>query len=269
MNKANLFVVGAPKCGTTSLYHYLKDNNEIFLPEVKEPHFFSQPKVKDTYYKAYFTADETEYLSYFDNAQNERYLGDFSPSYLFHQSSANRIKAFSPNAKVIAVLREPVDRAVSHYLFDVRIAYAGGSMKHYLKTPESNHYKEYVLNSRYYEQIKHYTSVFGDDFLVLSFNELNNDPQGTMDKIFEFLDIQPHDINFGEKHNIYSSPRIPFLYQFRKIGMYDFLKNNIPKKYFLNHNAKKPKMLKEREMLKPLFEDDEAKLFEFLGRELW
>lgn len=269
MKKANLFVVGAPKCGTTSLYHYLKGHNDIFLPEVKEPHYFSQPKVKDTYYKAYFTKDEQEYLSYFEKARNERYRGDFSPSYLFHHNSAEKIKAFSEDAKVIAVLRDPVERAISHYLFDVRIAYAGGSMKRYLNLPDSNHYKEYVLNSMYYDSVKHYSSVFGNNFLVLSFNQLKNDPRGTMNTIFDFLGIPPHDINFEEKHNIYSSPRIPFLYQFRKMGMYDFLKNNIPKKYFLNHNAKKPRLLKEREMLRPLFEEDKTKLFELLGRELW
>lgn len=69
-NKIDFFIVGAPKCGTTSLYNYLKQNTSIFLPDVKELHFFSQPEVEQTYYKLKIPSNIQSYLGYYKDAKN-------------------------------------------------------------------------------------------------------------------------------------------------------------------------------------------------------
>ena len=103
----NLFVVGAPRAGTTSLYHYLRQHPEIYMSPLKEPHFFSHSNPQsDTVVK-----HQDAYLRLFDAARGEKLRGEASPAYLADPDAPARIKDASPEAKIVAVLREPVSRA--------------------------------------------------------------------------------------------------------------------------------------------------------------
>ena len=113
-------LVGAPKAATSSLYHYMNQHDDIYVPADKEPHYFSYPEVSDNYYEAPIVTTEEEYLRLFADRQGQRMAGDFSPSYLFHSQAASRIKAFQPRAKILILLRNPIKRAISHFLMDVR-----------------------------------------------------------------------------------------------------------------------------------------------------
>ncbi len=121
-NRPNFFLVGAPKSGTSSFYEYLSAHPDIYLPKVKELHYFAYPEVADTYYDVPFVASESEYLGLFDNRRGEKCAGDLSPSYLYRELAADRIQRFQPDAKIIISLRNPIKRAISHYLMDVRLA---------------------------------------------------------------------------------------------------------------------------------------------------
>lgn len=106
--KPNFFIVGAPKCGTTALYEYLRPHPNIFMPELKEPHFFTTelvaPKVKSL----------EEYTQLFAGATREHLrVGEASASYLSSPSAIRRIREFNPEAKLIAMLRNPVDMVYS------------------------------------------------------------------------------------------------------------------------------------------------------------
>ena len=121
MKNKFFFIVGAPKAGTTSLHHYLKQHPDVYVPERKEMHFFSQPEVLNTYYETEeMVKSSDEYEKHYEDASNEQICGDITPSYLYNNNAANRIYSFSPEAKIIIILRDPVERAISHYLMDVR-----------------------------------------------------------------------------------------------------------------------------------------------------
>jgi len=104
MKKPNLFIVGAPKCGTTFLYHYLKMHPEIYFPNFKEPHFFgSDLKRKHGAYNL----NENDYINLFKS--DKKIIGEASTLYIFSKNSAKEIYDFNPNAKIIIMLRDLVD----------------------------------------------------------------------------------------------------------------------------------------------------------------
>ena len=117
----NLFLVGAAKAGTTSLYDALARNPAIFMSPVKEPHYFSRIEPSPER-RAFFphVADEASYLELFDGAADEELLGEASTSYLWEPGTAERIREQSPRARILIMLRDPVERAYSQYWNDVR-----------------------------------------------------------------------------------------------------------------------------------------------------
>ncbi|MBK7727714.1 MAG: sulfotransferase [Gammaproteobacteria bacterium] len=105
----SFFVVGAQKAGTTALHHYLARHPDIFLPAIKETHFFDDGHGEyrlgiDHYIEKYFHVDAHYLIS-----------GEVDPEYLFFPEVASRIASYCPNAKLIFVFRDPVARAYSHY----------------------------------------------------------------------------------------------------------------------------------------------------------
>ncbi|MCP2728272.1 sulfotransferase family protein [Limnofasciculus baicalensis] len=104
MKKPNLFVVGAPKCGTTSMHNYLGQHPEIFMSSPKELHYFSRDidcftgKIKELY----------NYLQLFDSAGNAKYIGESSPEYLYSEVASQQIKELCSDAKIIIMLRNPL-----------------------------------------------------------------------------------------------------------------------------------------------------------------
>lgn len=142
--KPNFFVVGAAKAGTTSIYHYLKSHNDIYLSPIKEPHFFSTDiKIQDftstykkhtfldldSYFKEKpyeelalsFVKDMEQYYKLFEDHKNEKAVGECSPSYLYSEKAALNIFNFNKDAKIIISLRNPIKRAYSHYLMALRL----------------------------------------------------------------------------------------------------------------------------------------------------
>ena len=115
----NLFIIGAPKCGTTSLHRYLDQHPHISMSAVKEPKFFLTDGVRpqhrgpgdDRADRAYVTKrDAYEALFHYPPGPGA-YAGESTPYYLWHPDAASRIHAFVPEARLVAVLREPTLRA--------------------------------------------------------------------------------------------------------------------------------------------------------------
>ena len=105
----SFFVVGAQKAGTTALHHYLARHPDIFLPKIKETHFFNDGHGE--WHRGF-----NYYLQKYFSSRNEKKLaGEIDPEYLFFPETAGRIAAHIPNAKLIFIFREPVSRAYSHY----------------------------------------------------------------------------------------------------------------------------------------------------------
>jgi sulfotransferase family protein len=103
--KPNFFLAGAPKCGTTALYEYLRSHPQIFMPELKEPHFFSDDLI--TYH---YVNSLDEYLRLFEDATPDQLrVGEASASYLLSSAALPAIRGFDPEARIIAMFRNPVD----------------------------------------------------------------------------------------------------------------------------------------------------------------
>ncbi len=117
MNKPNFFIVGAAKSGTTSMWWYLKQHRQVFMPNDelnKEPAFFSDKS----------SMSLEEYLKLFEAAEEQhKVIGEVSTAYLVDPKSARRIKEFNPEAKILILLRNPVDRAYALYNWMVQEGY--------------------------------------------------------------------------------------------------------------------------------------------------
>lgn len=193
----NFFIVGAPKAGTTSLYNYLSNHPQIYMSPLKETNYFSGDFIKqqNLYYKVEIIPNEHEYLSLFKGVSTEKIIGEASPSYLFYPNVAERIKNFNVSAKILIMLRNPVQRAYSHYLMDKRLGYVNESFeeiscKNTDDELENLYFQQYVELGKYASQVKRYLEVFNEkQVLVLLFENLVNNRQKTMDVICKFLNI--------------------------------------------------------------------------------
>ena len=104
MKFPNLFLVGAPKCGTTSMAYYLSQHPSVFMSEPKEPHYFSTDMHGLTDIRT-----EDRYLSLFDSATDELYVGEASVWYLHSQDAIRNIMEYNPDARFVVMLRNPID----------------------------------------------------------------------------------------------------------------------------------------------------------------
>ena len=118
----DFFIVGAPKAGTTSLFYYLNKNKGICMSSIKEPNFFSSQdlKIQKIYYDSLILDNLKEYERIFTPKNKQQIIGEASVSYLFYPNVANRIFDYNPRSKIIIILRDPVERAFSHYSMDLR-----------------------------------------------------------------------------------------------------------------------------------------------------
>jgi hypothetical protein len=235
VNLPDFFVVGAPKCGTTSLFNYLKLSNNIFLPKVKEPHYFAY-KDLGKYFKSPDSARELklrpfitsfqEYKSLFSGTSNNQIIGDFSTHYLrFADSFIENVKEVYGNKardiKIIIMLRNPVDRAFSHYTMRLRDnsedlsfidAINPGTIENRMEDMYLPSY-DYIRFSEYAEDIKKLKNTF-PNCRIYKFNDFTNDTLGTLTDIVSFLEVQS-DINIllnqkFNKSNISGLPKRGF-----------------------------------------------------------
>jgi len=202
----NFFIVGAPKCGTTALYHYLKQHPEIYLPGEKELHFFGSDldlRVN--------RPNRSQYLSLFADAKDEKRVGEASVWYLYSKNAAAEIKEFNPSAAIIIMLRNPVDMLYSlhsQFLYngnenisDFRSALdAENDRKRGLRIPGSVihvaglFYRETV---KYAEQVERYFRIFGKENVhVIIYDDFARDTAAAYRNTCDFLgvanDFTPH-----------------------------------------------------------------------------
>ena len=117
MKKPTFFIVGNPKSGTTALYNFLKEHLSIFMPQRKELYYFAKDlcRLPDKHMSLYPLTKE-EYLDLFCEAEAEQICGEASTGYLYSRVAAQNIHKFEPNAKIIMILREPIDFLQSLHL---------------------------------------------------------------------------------------------------------------------------------------------------------
>jgi Sulfotransferase family len=190
----NLFVVGAAKAGTTSLWRYLDAHPDVFMSRVKEPHFFSRFGRGVEVVK-----DPADYARLFADGEGRRYRGEASPSYLPDPETPDRLRDACPEARILVSLRDPVERAYANYWTYVGLGLErrsfpdavreelAASEVDFAATPPP-----FVRRGFYAEQLERYRAAFGAAaVLVLFLDELAADVRGTMRRVFERLDLDP------------------------------------------------------------------------------
>lgn len=209
MSLPTFLIIGAAKAGTNALYHDLRQHPQIYMSPWKEPKFFAfeseadlgfrAANGKDAPVNASVILDQAEYEELFDDASPaEIARGEASTHYLYVEKSPGRIKALIPEAKLIAVLRNPVDRAFSSYQHLVRDDLEPLDFGAALDAePEriAEHYAylyRYTDMGFYSEQLDRYEKTFpADQLCVLLYDDLRSDPEGTCRRIFSFLGVDP------------------------------------------------------------------------------
>lgn len=208
----DFLVIGAARCGTTSLYEYLKSHPQIYLPPSKrpEPHFF----LKENEFKK-----GIKYYSnkYFKDVDKNAVAGEISTSYIYQPYVAERIKKYLPRVKLIAILRNPIERAFSNYWVTYKngietlpFSQAIRQEKFRISNPESTFHAEvqpfaYIDRGRYYKQLKIYLKFFSRNQIHIAiFEDFINNTLVELKKIFTFLDVDTSYVppNIGKKFNV-------------------------------------------------------------------
>ena len=210
-------IIGANKAGTTSVAHYLNQHPRIQISRVKEPMFFSSDadnistREGATLDKPFFAITLDEYSSMFEPRKlGAKLLGEASTAYLANpKQSAQLLKKIVPEVKIIAILREPVGRAISAYKMCVGGNIEQRSFAEIVANAEnereilpSHGVKEYIRNGLYAQLLAPYYKYFSpEQILLLDYEQLKWEPKTFMYAIYEFLQIKPIENNFEKKYN--------------------------------------------------------------------
>ena len=177
----NLIVIGGLKCGTTSLHHYLSLHPDVAMSRPKELNFFVAELNSGL--------GRDWYASHFDPAASVR--GESSPHYTNRprfEGVAERMRSLLPDARLVYVVRDPIDRVLSHYLHNV----AGGYDDRPLPEALADERSAYWQRSRYAYQLEPYLDAFGPERVaVVSREELLRERRGTMRRVYEFAGVDP------------------------------------------------------------------------------
>lgn len=203
----NLFLVGAAKCGTTAMASYLGQHPDIFFSNPKEPIFFGRDLEH-----GWRMRDLEAYLDLFRAARDERYIGEGTVWYLYSRAAAQEIKEFSPNAKIIIMLRNPVDVIYSlhgqflfsgnenHGDFDKALR-AEEKRRRGDAIPRAAHFPAGLLYSevvRYREQIERFQRAFGPENVeIVIYDDFAKSSQASYRRVLSFLGLSTdHDPEF-------------------------------------------------------------------------
>ena len=206
----HFLVIGTQKGGTTSLYHLLSQHPDIFLPKVKEVHYFSQN----------FHQTREWYADHYQLAMPGQLRGDITPFYLFHAAVPERIRSIMPRVRLIALLRDPVERTLSQYFHACRQGYEQLDLLAALeaeeqrlsgadavvKSPDGFHYSyqkhSYVSRSRYEIQLQRYRASFPDrQLLVLRSEDLFAHTDTCLDRLLTFLSLDSMPFSIALPHS--------------------------------------------------------------------
>jgi len=188
----NLFIIGAMKAGTSSLHEYLHQHPQIFMSRFKEPQYFAPHKTREGFLWGEGNPCPEPgmdwYLRLFEEAVGVKYAGESSVSYTArpsHTGCEARMHRFNPDARLIYLMRDPIERAISHYWHFV--AY-GREDRDPLTAFQTE--PEYIGRSNYAMQLQPYFDTFGRDrVFTLTLEELNEDPQSVFRALFSWLNV--------------------------------------------------------------------------------
>ena len=193
-NKPDFFIVGAPKCGTTALYTYFRQHPEIFMSPKKEPQFFASDVLGDRRH----TCTWADYLSCFAGARGEKRIGEASVAYLGSRCAPQQIKTFNPAAKIIIMLRNPVDMMHSLHSQRLVINTEYRSFEAALGAEQTQGLVlawgvglSYREAARYVKKVQRYFDIFGrENVHVIVYDDFAKDTNAVYGEALRFLGVR-------------------------------------------------------------------------------
>lgn len=278
MKLPNLIGCGAGKSGTTSLFYYLAEHPEIFMAMAKEIHFFSQHYHKGLEW----------YGKHFSNSGDAKILGEFSTSYMLDKKVPERIAKVVPDAKLLFIFRDPVERAYSNYWSAMNMGTQSADKSFSEVIREDEGFEEYIVPGFYDQHLNRFLDFFNREQMYIMFTEdLKREPIRVMSSCYQFLGVDPSfKPNIEESYNVTVVPPNRFLLSVDKFWLE--LKKTI-KPYFLwlpqsfrrvfaraekelrgmiNRGERAPMEKQDREYLLELYQEHIDRLIDFLDREL-
>ncbi|KAA1259022.1 Sulfotransferase domain protein [Rubripirellula obstinata] len=269
----NFVGIGPGKCGTTWLYQALNNHPQVCVSTAKETLYFSDYNAKDfSWYLKFFKVPS--------NTPRPFAIGEVSNTYIFDRDVAARIAKELPDAKIIYNLRDPIDRAFSHYLFLCRNGELSCSFEEAVEVRP-----DLLTRGKYSEHLESYHKHFDESKrLGLFYDDLRSDPVSYAESVFQFLGVDPglYQSDASERVLGASAARSRLLSRAvvsaavltRKLGYPDIVSkvkhSGLSKLIFRPFaEGEKPKLSEEtREQLKPYFYQDLDRLAEMTGRDV-
>jgi len=293
MRPPDFLIVGAAKSGTTALYQYLSKHPQIFMSPVKEPNFFTfaggipefggppSPLPERSVVEA------SEYRTLFASATGRQICGEASPTYLYYQHVPQCIFSHNRDSKIIAILRNPADRAYSNYLFLRRDNREFLSNFRDALEAETDRIKEnwefiwhYVQLGFYGKQLKRYYDVFPRARIkVFLYDDFQRLPQAVLRDVFEFLEVDPgFEPRMDITPNLSGIPKSRLLHRtlskpsiemtISKYLLPSALRKQV-KQALMKKNLRRPSMPPmDREYLIGIYREDILFLQDLIGRDL-
>jgi hypothetical protein len=294
-NLPNFLIVGAAKCGTSSLHNYLNQHPDIFMPlyneqgmKVKEPRFLIKDLVKDRLHNGVWSLEE--YKSLFNEVKNEISIGESTVLYLYYYNEAikNIKKYLGDDVKIIIMLRNPTDRAYSAFQHVSRGLKEQNSFEEALKIEKGRMNKESSLTPMvmykemglYHDMVRAYKENFKNVHIIF-YEDFRDDTEGEIKKIFKFLELSLSvNIDFVSRHNVggkrWKNEKMKHVFM-KNNPLKSALKKAIPKSLrkgvrdkLISASTNKVAPMKEntRVKLNEFFKEDVKKLSDLLNRDL-
>tara|TARA_Y100001934_G_scaffold154029_1_gene184623 strand:+ start:864 stop:1739 length:876 start_codon:yes stop_codon:yes gene_type:complete len=282
MTLPNFLIVGEIKAGTSSVYEYCAAHPQIFMSPVKETRFFSHEKGHFGRHGRITTLEE--YADLFDGVTDETAIGEASPQYIHSLNAAQRIRQLLPDVKLIASIRNPVDRIYSEYVMSVR---AREEEREFIEMfREDSKSGAWAIESSFpYANLKRYYDLFdASQIKVVLFDNLKAQPETVVAEIFEFLGVDSAFI--PDTTQIYNKGGIPknqalhsslvWLRRSTAGRARSIAKTVLPKSLFTSARKryeenlqKAPSLTQEqRQEVTDFYRDDLLKLEQLVGRDL-
>lgn len=276
MHWPNFFAVGPHKTGSSSLYVHLKRHPEVFLASQRRSKML-QPEDPQS-------ADPEMCRSLYAGAEGYRAIGEVCADYFADPNAPARIREVSPAARIIIVLRDPVERAYSHYA-NVRYTNPKGAtaepaesfrevLRRYENRSDSKWFLSqlYIEHSLYYAGVRRYLDTFGSDQVqILLFDHLTKNPKDVMTRIARHIGVDPgffDKLDVSEDGHPFRMPRFPGIRWAQTHGIAKRMPVSLKTAVqpFLFNYRKPPLDEESRRLLQKLYEPDITRLEELLGR---
>ena len=277
----NFLIIGAGKSGTTSLFRYLAQHPEVYMSPAKEPSYFKQPGGLQGRERKHVRTLE-EYTACFEGATDEKAIGEATPAYLTSADAARQIRETIPDARLIAILRQPADRAFSAYSMWISkghepLSFADAIVAE-IRDP-ADHQRRYIQYGFYARQLAPYYELFDPGQLrVCFFDDLSNQPLELMRDLYDFLGVSTSFVpDTARWHNTRSAPpKRPALNRVLSRPAMKKLRRFVPSGArhaagsFARQGSDESLTMapEERRFLTDLFRDDIADVEQLTGRDL-